>query len=1358
KAIAFPKTVCSLWDKSATGNSVFLHMGYYRKPKVCIPEKILRLIQHQCENYSQIHHMLIGSLVIEEDGEGVQFQVDRVDSRNKKPHDGSGLAPGDLLIPLEVSNNSDKERSGSVEDYHCAIRRLQSRCCSKASVDLCEFVLLRGWGSYYSNAHSSVVHLDFDMVTMETVFKATPIPPVPILLTALSKNLAGPMSLSQMQGTTKTGYLSMDHTRKLLLILESDPKACSLPLIGIWVSGAEFVQHPFVWASCLRYIHNTHLQDRVCLPPNEFLLVVYTPLHSRPEFYQVLPTSGTCDLQFQLRTGHEVTNMTKSLSAPSQNFTEVELDAFEGGTKMQLFDAAKAEHGLDLSRTDLRNGNTSMPEDIEPRCVPTPHMERVPSIRPMVPDVSILWAEPAHLQQPSSSSAQFSNQPAASHSTHHAELKNYYHPPRSSHFSPVNTAQQMATSVPNVHSSAPSSSPHQLYTHSQAQSGQILVSGTNFYPRNTVPGNVQTFTRNPNMYQQNVVDGAFTPQNFRHHLSEAPQSSVSVTPQTLYNNFPSAAPASYAHPSLSSSGYQSETTQNLSGPQSSQTFSAHSGSQQSPMGGYNASRNVNQFSPSVNITQAPTHSKNFVGSHMGMPQSVASSSNSPNLPPTWPTQTANSQTNSKTHPILTTVVEESSTSQSSSSSSVPSSTSQMQSGLNGNILALSSQSLGFNSTRGNRSSNSNNSAGTCQSSDDDDSGLSITPDQVNPLPVQHPLPGACQSQGATAKSATSPPFPVNHNVTSSSTASAHVVDTKSGSGLDSVRWDEVPPAVRALLEQQSEQLKVLQQQIQMLLLNQSQQSALSASQSQQARSTENPSSSPSSAHTQHLSSSGIQGQQQQLLHNHTTASHNKTTETCSIGVNTTILDDRRGGHNSMESHSVQTSPVKTFGQQNFFISPVLGDRSNNCNSNEGMAASGNTPVELQHRSCPPISSTTYETPAMTPLRRSGSTQSPKLTKGDTSTKDENVHDDQMISQKDLVSAMDRLPIQDQTMNTVASELVVDMPDYASTVHEGMGMDQSCNSPPSVSKCYGPDQDDSYSTVAEDAMDPKQYYSQLMNNIQMFLTNDKTCDVDMSEDHSKSGPALEVGSPIKSGFGGSANSSMIPRINYVSMMLGSSVCGSPVRGGSPWDLDPGQSMEINAMAMKYLSDEQLTQMAMLRQRNSSSHRDEQDRKTARALQMVMQRYCPNPDKPSTDVSRLGISLTNMTMATQKYLEKHGLLDNGDSLMMTPGRGHGGGNELSTFDHSLKLRTDFSMAQSSYGNHVSNSKKDGSLCEPSTPVKSPLRQNVINTFPRHAEQDSPHSLNDYHKAPQSSPPMLNPPSSKQKVPSVNTKRVK
>ena len=86
-------------------------------------------------------------------------------------------------------------------------QRLQARCCSSAAIQLCDFLLLRGHAAFYSNAISSVAHLHFDMVSMGTVVKATPVQAVPIVLTALSKNLAGPASLSHTQGTPKSGYV-----------------------------------------------------------------------------------------------------------------------------------------------------------------------------------------------------------------------------------------------------------------------------------------------------------------------------------------------------------------------------------------------------------------------------------------------------------------------------------------------------------------------------------------------------------------------------------------------------------------------------------------------------------------------------------------------------------------------------------------------------------------------------------------------------------------------------------------------------------------------------------------------------------------------------------------------------------------------------------------------------------------------------------------------------------------------------------------------------------------------------------------------------------------------------------------------
>lgn len=72
-------------------------------------------------------------------------------------------------------------------------------------MDLGNFLLTKGWTSYYTTGENTVHHLEFEVVTMGTEVKVTPIGPVPIVPTALSKNLSGPMSISHMQGTPKTG-------------------------------------------------------------------------------------------------------------------------------------------------------------------------------------------------------------------------------------------------------------------------------------------------------------------------------------------------------------------------------------------------------------------------------------------------------------------------------------------------------------------------------------------------------------------------------------------------------------------------------------------------------------------------------------------------------------------------------------------------------------------------------------------------------------------------------------------------------------------------------------------------------------------------------------------------------------------------------------------------------------------------------------------------------------------------------------------------------------------------------------------------------------------------------------------------
>lgn len=65
------------------------------------------------------------------------------------------------------------------------------------------------------------------------VYQATPIQSIPIVSTALARNLAGPLPLSSVQGKVKHGYITMESSRKLVLLLHSDPIVLSLPLIGV---------------------------------------------------------------------------------------------------------------------------------------------------------------------------------------------------------------------------------------------------------------------------------------------------------------------------------------------------------------------------------------------------------------------------------------------------------------------------------------------------------------------------------------------------------------------------------------------------------------------------------------------------------------------------------------------------------------------------------------------------------------------------------------------------------------------------------------------------------------------------------------------------------------------------------------------------------------------------------------------------------------------------------------------------------------------------------------------------------------------------------------------------------------------
>ena len=84
-----------------------------------------------------------------------------------------------------------------------------------------------------SYSHNGSLTVQCGCVLPTLSYQATPIRDIPIASTALARNLGGPLPLSALQGQIKYGFITMEMSRKLVLLLHSDPIVSSFPLIGV---------------------------------------------------------------------------------------------------------------------------------------------------------------------------------------------------------------------------------------------------------------------------------------------------------------------------------------------------------------------------------------------------------------------------------------------------------------------------------------------------------------------------------------------------------------------------------------------------------------------------------------------------------------------------------------------------------------------------------------------------------------------------------------------------------------------------------------------------------------------------------------------------------------------------------------------------------------------------------------------------------------------------------------------------------------------------------------------------------------------------------------------------------------------
>ncbi|XP_046563984.1 LOW QUALITY PROTEIN: SCL-interrupting locus protein homolog [Haliotis rubra] len=1229
--LQFPKTKVILWDHTVTGPPLYLHFAQYRKPRICLSEKVLRIAHRQCMSCGQARDcVLIGSLIVDDDGDGMMFSIDRLDNRPSSASTLKNLAPGDVMIPVLMSVNGSSRSGSSVEDYTNALKLLKHRCESREAVDVCNFLLTKGWCNFHSRGDQSIAHLDFDVVTLNTVIKASPIQPVPIIPTALSKNLAGPRSISHVQGTPKSGYLTMDHTRKLLLVLESDPKVLNLPVVGIWVSGVAMVHHPFVWASCIRYLHNKALQDRVCSPPEGFLVVLYSPLHSRPEFYECNTNTGNNKLNFDLYGGYEATNLNTGAVSLQNGLLECELTSVQQGKKREVFDAALTHTKQSMSEVcpqtqEQERGAGS--EDIVPRSMPAPHQARMFSAQPMVPEVSLYFPDSPQQSMPSTVRLQVGKsqgQAQKKHSQVPQDLVRHmtFSPPVTPRLNSDEADLSTPRSHPDMsHSGMPPPHKHVAFTR------HVEMSQPSSIPPSQGPG---TVNGGDSVNMDDVMHGQYNqgPQIQNEHKQQNSVPSRCENYQGDQNRHFSK--QGFVDPRMIQH-VQNAINQNVQDVNINQNCYP-----------YNQPRQLNGNAHQHSVITPHKSNSALTLPHVQLPSHkpqlpTAQQSSIPSFGPHLPHQSGPVPQGQRPQP---TQLPSASLSAPTSASSVPTQYTQLNSAFTpnphqgGHIAHHQPQVTGYPSQQNllgyipqlqtSYSSSRVHTESTCSGKSSDDSGLSVTPDRSNPSPKT---------------GSPNTPDKTNSNLPS---------------GLDTINWEQVPPEIYQLILAQNAQLQQLQTQMQQLLKQQS-----------PAQTT------PTPRTVQTESGIGVSP---------------STRETCETAVNTTLFFPSPGETTirpDVQSVSLQTSPVKA-------KSPQSSSMVHHQQEPESQPSSSTqTPVEIRHKGALPLNSTQRD--------------------------DNDQHD---ITQGDLTAVVDNINLHNQTVDSVQSELILDMPSYQSSPTSRSPKDSGSldgsyqTSPISASMCGNSKESSSRGEEGESEVLDEAYYEHLLGNIRQLLgkhsdvtefTNETT-DLQMKLPESTQGdttlPGLPVTPSIKaSGSAGparallsnlqlrnGADTTFIPRINYLSMMLES---------------DSDTSMEINAMALKYLNDEQLTQLGKMRK--NSLNLPKQVSQTA-----LLRRVLMSDTTMSPDVSQYGMSSNNITMGTQKYLEKYGLLNSTNGTALT---------DKTVTDETLQLKVDYSMAASPdrlRGYNVAS--LAGHSRDHSTDVRSPLceRTNRVDNY--------------------------------------------
>ncbi|CAN8010929.1 unnamed protein product, partial [Ixodes pacificus] len=268
-------------------------------------------------------------------------------------------------------------------------------------------------------ARGPLCTVSVDLLTASVPLRLVPLHPVPVLRSGVQDRPPG--------NSPDFGFAALCADR-LCFLFKHQLHSGDLPLVGVWVSGVDSIQHPFLWLVCAQFLTSRRSFSR----PSE-IFVVAVLAGSETLFYNCLCPPGRPRLELQLWQGQASTSIARVPSASNRTLA-VPLESVVAG---------KASEDMLWAHQQL----SSLPSPAGSRELPSQDL-RCPGqplrMTPTVPEVSDFSLAPSCL------GASLGDAPLTMSAVAELSLQNPRAPEQGTLGRPSETCSKTPTSLPGT--------------------------------------------------------------------------------------------------------------------------------------------------------------------------------------------------------------------------------------------------------------------------------------------------------------------------------------------------------------------------------------------------------------------------------------------------------------------------------------------------------------------------------------------------------------------------------------------------------------------------------------------------------------------------------------------------------------------------------------------------------------------------------------------------------------------------------------------------------------------------------------------------------------------------------------------